>query len=126
MMVVAKANMKISDIITEDIKLRKSAVKSVPGMKTWPDLDNGNVPYLQYRFGIVVAGSPDNIVDSVGPVAGQLTTISYTDVEDEKLDAAARSMGVTPQNRSNKSSKEVDSVNRTSPVAKRKKNKYGV
>jgi hypothetical protein len=118
--------MKISDIITEDIKLRKSAVKSVPGMKTWPDLDNGNVPYLQYRFGIVVAGSPDNIVDSVGPVAGQLTTISYTDVEDEKLDAAARSMGVTPQNRSNKSSKEVDSVNRTSPVAKRKKNKYGV
>lgn len=117
--------MKINEIITEG-ELRKSAKRALPGLKLWPDLDNGNVPYLQYRFGIALAGSPHRDMETHGPVAGQLVTTSYTDADEEIINGASKIMGVKPQNKTDMKSNELSVVNKNSPVAKRKKNKYGV
>lgn len=113
--------MKITEIIVEGVpsKLRKSTMASTPGMQTWPELDNGNVPYLQYRFGIAMAGSPDMEVTNHGPVGGNLTTIAFSSADQEILDGAAKIMGVIPKNRSSKKSIEVASVYKQSPVQAR-------
>lgn len=117
--------MKINEIITEG-ELKQSAKRALPGLKLWPDLDNGNVPYLQYRFGIALAGSPDLSTPPVGPVAGQLVTTSYTDAEEEIIAGAAKEMGVKPVKKTDMKSNELENVNKVSPVAPKKKNKYGV
>lgn len=93
-----------------------SASKASTGMKNFPDLDNGNVPYLQYRFGLALAAAPDIANDTIGAVGGHLFTLSYTDVDEDKVQAAAKNMGVRAMPRSGRKSSEVDSVNKVSPV----------
>lgn len=118
---VGLGNMKINEIVLESSAnpLRKTTQASTPGLQTWSDLDNGNVPYLQYRFGLAAAGSPDVDISNHGPIGGQLTTVAYSDADQEILDGAARIMGVTPVSRSNKKSQEVDSVQKNSPIKPR-------
>lgn len=113
--------MKINEIVVESMAapLRKTTQASTPGMQTWPDLDNGNVPYLQYRMGVAMAGAPDIDSPNNGPVAGQLTTIAYSSAEQDIIDGAAKIMGVTPVNRSSKKSREVNTIQTTSPVKAR-------
>lgn len=112
--------MKISEIVIESRSaLRKTTQKSTPGMQTWPDLDNGNVPYLQYRMGLAMAVAPNTKLHNEGPIGGQFTTIAYSDADQEILDGAAKIMNITPVNRSSKRSTELDSTNKTSPVTAR-------
>ena len=111
--------MKINEIIVEDRAiLAKGIQKSTPGLQTWPALDNGNVPYLQYRMGLALAIAPNSTIHSEGPIGGQFTTIAYTDADQEILDNAAKIMGIKPVNRSSKRSEELDSVTKTSPTRK--------
>jgi hypothetical protein len=112
--------MKINEIVAESksAPLRQSTQKSTPGLQTWPDLDNGNVPYLQYRMGLAMAIAPGDEAYNHGPIGGQFTTIAYTDADQEILDNAAKIMGIKPVNRSSKRSEELDSVTKTSPTRK--------
>jgi|688.fasta_scaffold878206_2 hypothetical protein len=119
--------MKINEIVTE-AKLRKGARRAIPGLESYPGLDNNNNPYLAYRFGIELAGSPnsDRDVDDQGGWGSEFATIAYTEGEREIIDHAKKKFGIPTKKQSNKKSSELDKVNKTSPVAQRKKNKYGV
>lgn len=119
--------MKINEIIVEARgQLRKAAQLATPDMESWPALDNNNNPYLAYRFGVALAGSPDQTMDQEAAIGSQLTTIGYTEADRKITAAAAKVMGVKSRKQSSKGSTELPKVNKTSPVATKKKNKYGV
>lgn len=119
--------MKINEIVQESrAKIRKGVENSLSNVTSYPYLDNNNHPYLAYRFGIALAKSPNPISDHEGPIGSEFTTIGYSDADQEIIDKARKEFGITPRKHSTKGSVENDSVNRTSPVAKPKRNKYGV
>lgn len=107
--------MKIKEIFAES-KLRKGSQRSTPDMQTWPALNNNNSPYLAYRFGVALAGSPDFAMDPHGPIGGDFTTIGYTDADKKILDGAAKIMGVSGSQQTSQGSKELEVVNTTSPT----------
>jgi len=107
--------MKVNEIVAEG-KLRKGAQDATPDMQTWPALNNNNSPYAAYRFGMALAGSPDFGMDRHGPIGGDFTTIGYTDADKEILAVAAKIMGVKATQQTTDDSKELDSVNKSSPT----------
>ena len=117
--------MKISEIITE-AKLRKGAQNAIPDLESYPRLDNNNNPYLAYRFGMELAGSPDVDVDQQAGFGSEFATIGYSDADNEIIAHARKKFGLKSKKQSGRRSKELPSVNTTSPTAKRKKNKYGI
>lgn len=112
--------MKITEIINEAKKFRKAFHDASPDTETYRDLDNNNSPYLAYRFGIALAGAPDEKMDREGPVGGQFTTIGYSDADREILDGAKKLMGIKGSKQSSKGSKELNSTHAISPVRQRK------
>jgi hypothetical protein len=84
---------------------------------------------MNYRMGIALAGAPDypTKMEADNWIGGDPLLSTYTDVEMEMINKAAAQVGAgVPQKWSSKRSEEVPSVNKTSIVAKKKKNKYGV
>ena len=118
---------EMQSIVLREEKLRKGVRDAAPGMTSWPSLDNNNNPYHAYRFGISLAGSPDNHVEKDGPVGGNFITMAYTDGDELILKSAAKKMGISSKSMSSsKKSCELPDINKSSPVAKVKRNKYGV
>lgn len=117
--------MKINEIVNE-AKLRKGTRNGLSNIQSYPKLDNNANPYLAYRFGMELAGSPDRDMDQRGPIGSEFTTIGYSDADQEIIDHAAKKFGLKRKTHGGKGSVELDKVNTTSPVAKPKKNKYGV
>lgn len=122
--------MRAKEFITErSVKPIKRSVKgSVSNLRKNPALDNNNHPYLAYRFGVALAASPElDDMYNEGPLGSSFITADYTDGDTEIRKAAEKKMGVKSQAVSGKGSEELkDIVNTTSPVAKPKRNKYGV
>jgi hypothetical protein len=116
--------MKINEIISEG-KLRKAAELALPNLRKYDNLDNSS-PYHAYRFGIALAGAPAMGTDKDGPIGQKMVTIGYTEADDDITQAAAKLIGATSTQISTNGSKELPWVNKESPVAKPKKNKYGV
>lgn len=106
--------------------LRKSAKASISGLRKNPALDNNNHPYLAYRMGIAMAGSPDYPMDKSGPLGSSFVTTDYTEADTKIRNGAEKIMGVRSSEVTGKGSVEMDLVNRQSVVAKPKRNKYGV
>lgn len=107
-------------------KLRKGSSDALPGMNSWPALNNNNNPYNAYRFGIAMAGAPESKTDKHGPNGGDFITMSYTDGDDKILKAAAKQMGIKSSSVASKKSTESTDVHKTSSVAKIKRNRYGI
>jgi hypothetical protein len=85
--------------------------------------------YLGWRMGIALAGAPDYPTKMAADnwIGGDPLLSTYTDVEMEMVKAAAKAVGGgVPQNWSGKRSQELPDTQKTSPVAKPKRNKYGV
>lgn len=121
--------MKIREILAESPKsdqLRKSAKDAIPNLATYSQLDNNNHPYLSYRFGVALAGSPDGDMAQQGPIGSQFVMSDYTDGDNKIRQGAEKVMGMKHKQVTTKKSKEMDFINKTSPVAGKKKNKYGV
>ena len=121
--------MKINEIIVEanDRKpLRTATVNSLSNIHSYPNLDNTTNPYLAYRFGVALAKSPNEVDHIRGPIGTEFTTVGYSDADQEIIDHARKEFGIPVRKHSTKGSVETDKVNNTSPVAARKKNKYGV
>ena len=121
--------MKVNEIIVEVKdrgKLRKGACNSLSNVQSYPYLDNNSHPYVAYRFGVALAPSPRDVTQKQGPIGSEFTTIGYSDVDQEIIDHARKEFGLPVRKHSGKGSVEMDSVNKSSPVAKPKKNKYGV
>lgn len=119
--------MKINEIISEAKgKFRKGAEYALSNVQSYPYLDNNNHPYLAYRFGMALATSPNTVNHTEGPIGSEFTTIAYSDADKEIIDAAQSQFGIDKRVLSTQGSKEIPTVSVNSPVAKRKKNKYGV
>lgn len=121
--------MKINEIVTEAKekgKVRKATRNSVSNLHSYPYLDNNAHPYVAYRFGVALARSPRDVTAKQGPIGSEFTTIGYSDADQEIIDHTCKEFGLPVRKHSTKGSVELDKVNKTSPVANTKKNKYGV
>lgn len=119
--------MRAKEFISETTKpLRKSAKASISSLRKNASLDNNNNPYLAYRMGIAMAGSPDETMDQRGPLGSNFVTVDYTDGDASIRRGAEKVMGVKSQEVSGKGSAEMDLVYKHSPVAAVKRNKYGI
>ena len=116
---------KFDDSVTSAIK----GALSLPGISI--NKSNGN-PYQGYRFGLALAGShsdPSKTVDTpaAGAMAGDPLLTVYTQEEYEMVANAAKQVLAGPIKKlSSMASQEKTDTYKTSPVAKPKKNRYGV
>ena len=106
-------NMKINEIVVESL-LRKSADQAASNLSNWPGTYND--PYKAYRFGVAMAGAPDNFTPAEGPIGPNLTTIGYSDADQEMIDMAAKELGLAQSKTTGKGSEEPTMVNKKSPV----------
>lgn len=126
--------MKINEIISEGLskpKLTKRQQQSMPGANTFHDKSKANSDYVAYRLGMAVAGTDgltDPDIDSESWFGKDKTAHPYTTVEQEMLKRAYKAAGASYKdlNHGDLRSLELDTVNKTSPVVKKKPNRYGV
>ncbi len=108
-------------------KEKKAAMKNA---STLPGLNQSTgSAYKNYRMGIALAGAPTfpTKIEADNWIGGDPLLSAYTDEEFEMIKAAALQVGAGAiQNWSGNRSQEVADVNKVSPVAKPKRNKYGV
>jgi hypothetical protein len=134
--------MKINEIITEDLDPSSDVnnenlqTKTPPkhhtgpirNATTYPDqnMSTGSA-YMNYRFGVALAGAPDFPADAEPWVGGDPLLVPFTDEEMRMMDVAAKLVGdKSKRTHSSSKSRELDDTNKTSVVNKPKKNKYGV
>ena len=122
------SNSKVGKGGTKNIDIEKKA--AMRGALTIPGLNQSTgSAYKNYRMSIALAGAPNypTKMEADNWIGGDPLLSTYTDEEFEMVAAAAKQVGAgTIQNWSGNRSQEVADVNKTSPVAKAKKNKYGV
>lgn len=131
--------MRFSEIITEASKPKDYGIpaaidpdveKTIPGTFIVPELRNTD-PYMQYRMGLAFAvaqasKSREVKFDQETIWAENLITTAYAEEEQETIKTAAKLMGVDVVQVTSTKSQEIDGINKNSPVAKPKPNKYGV
>lgn len=109
-----------TDVPANSGKLPKSVVAAVKGAISMPDISQtkqGGSPYTQWRFGIAMAGAPDYPTEPAGAFAGDPLLATYTDVDLDIINAAARNVGAGRVTKlTDNRSTEADWVNRQSPV----------
>ena len=135
--------MKINEIVNEGTttaqgthakgdtqKIGIEAKAALQNAQTHPNLNQSTgSAYLNYRMGIALAGAPDYPTKMAADtwIGGDPLISTYTEVEQDIVNAAAAQVGAGRAEKwSNKRSEEVPGINKTSIVAKKKKNKYGV
>lgn len=131
--------MRINEIISESFtpkshgtakKIPNSIKNNMPGVFVQQQLRNTDA-YMQYRYGMAVATARaveqgEVTFSDESPFAENLTQVIYADADEETIKLASKLFGVEPTQLTNKKSKESDTINKSSPVPKKKKNKYGV
>ena len=109
-----------ADVPAQAHKLPKSQQSAIKGALSMPDISHnkqGGSPMTQWRFGIAMAGAPDYPTEPAGAFAGDPIIGTYTDVEMEIANAAAKSVGAGKVNKlTDNRSTEADWVQKTSPV----------
>ena len=125
--------MRAREFISEvrQAKMTKRQNQSTRGVHTFRDAEKANSDYTMYRLGLAVAmsnGKDPIDIDPKSWIGKNKATFPYTQEEVEMLKQSYKAVGADYQdvNHGDIDSKELDSINRTSPVAKPKKNKYGV
>ena len=110
-------------------RLSKEAEAAIPGASSSGVPDAGTGPsnyYHKYRVGIAMASSPDTGgVSNIGPTSDDMVTVGYTPADREIADRAYAAMGYKKKKITGDKSREHD-AHTVSPVAKPKKNRYGV
>lgn len=109
-----------SDHPADGKKFAPGQMDAIKGAISMPDISmnksNGS-PYLQWRFGIAMAGAPDYPTPPVGPMAGDPLLATYTDAELEIINVAAKSVGAGRIKKlSSNRSTELSNTNKTSPL----------
>lgn len=95
---------------------RHDAMGALPDAHAWPDLDNSS-GYLAYRFGVAMAGMPDQKMDVAGPTGLKMVTIGYTQADRDIIDATQGLVGTPKVRISPGGSQEMPDVSKVSPVA---------
>lgn len=131
--------MRAKEFIFENGKgsIQDDVAAAIPGTYVIPALPNQD-PYKQYRFGVAMANARANKdkddqrdpnFRAQSPWGENAIVVSYSGTTQEIIDDALEQVGlsssdkkmITPQG-----SNETTTVNAQSPVAKPKRNKYGV
>jgi hypothetical protein len=111
-------------------KVRDRASDALPGVYVQRQLRNTDT-YMQYRMGLALAAAR---ADAAGLVkfnqesswAENFINVMWADEDEETIMLASKLMGVTPSAITDKKSREPKSTEISSPVAKPKRNRYGV
>ena len=110
----------------DDVSAAIKGAVSMPAISM--NKSNGS-SYLQYRFGLAMAGAPDYPTKAAGAFSGDPLLSTYTDAEIDIINAAAKMVGAGPVKKlSSNRSEELSNTNKISPVpfnsgAKRKRSK---
>lgn len=124
--------MKIKEIIVEsEGELKDRARLATRGLNKFADGKRWNSDYTLYRLGLAVActdGKTMPEVDEESWIGKWKLTAPYSQEEQEMLNMAYATVGAKVEdiNHGDLRSQEGKTINKTSPVAKPKKNKYGV
>ena len=114
--------MRASEFITErQLTQRKSDTLSTTfHFPTMPSAD----AYRAYRFGVAMADHTMTYAE--GPASNDAVIVAYTPEEEEIIQAGTRQTGHKGRILANRGSEEPGSTDTQSPVAKPKRNRYGV
>ena len=108
------------DVPAQAHKMPKSQRTAMKGVLSMPDISHnkqGGSPMAQWRFGIALAGAPDYPTEAAGAFAGDPIVTTYSDVELEMVNAAAKQVGAGRVNKlTDNRSTEADWVQKTSPI----------
>lgn len=110
---VAEAEKKFSD--------RKGSVMSYT--KSFPDMPSSD-PYQIYRFSLALADHTNP--PAVGPTKQLATIVAYTREEEDIIKGAEKNTGHYGDVEADRGSHEPRKTYTTSPVARAKRNRYGV
>jgi len=99
---------------------------AIPNLTRYDQLNNSD-SYASYRFGVALAPSPDfTNMDRKSAIANSFAMVDYTEADAKIRRGAEKTMGVKSNSSTGKGSIETNDVNKISPVAKLKRNKYGI
>jgi hypothetical protein len=125
--------MKINEVIVEATvgKLTKRQQQSTRGLNKFTDGDRWNGDYTQYRLGLAVASTDGKTVpdtDKESWVGKWKVAAPYSQADQDMLERAYEAVGAKHEdlNHGDMRSQELEGTNKSSPVAAKKKNKYGV
>ena len=124
--------MKINEVIAESVgKLSKRQQQPTRGLNKFTDGDRWNGDYTLYRLGLAVASTDGKSVpdtDKESWVGKWKVAAPYSQVDQDMLEKAYQAVGANYEdvNNGDMRSQELESTNKASPVAVKKKNKYGV
>lgn len=125
--------MRAKEFITEHGGMKKIDKTQKAAMKnamTFPSMNQSTgSAYMNYRMGIALAGAPDypTKMEADNWIGGDPLLSTYTEEEMEIVNAASAAVGGGKgQNWSGKRSQELSDTQKTSPINKPKKNRYGV
>jgi hypothetical protein len=131
--------MRAKEFINENFKAKTHgsskgvsarADATLPGVFTQQQLRNTD-PYMQYRMGMAVASARAHAAGEVefeqeSAFGENLVQVMYAPEDEETIMLASTLMGITPTRITDNASREPNSTGTASPVAKPKRNKYGV
>ena len=111
-------------------KVSASKDSNLPGVFVQHQLRNTD-PYMQYRMGVATATARavkagDVNFDQESSWAENLVQVMYAPEDEETIMLASKLMGVKPTKITDNASHELEGTIVQSPVAKPKRNKYGV
>jgi len=118
--------MRLRELINEktDKKLGKNVRQSHPHAKQYDDIDQY---YGMYRFGIAMAGAPGESINKAGPAKDVPTVWLYSKGDEDIVNKAEKNQGIKGKNVVKKGhSDELKDINKVSPIANPKRNKYGI
>lgn len=124
--------MKIKDIITEQKGVLKDRQRrATRGLNKFTDGKKWNSDYTLYRLGLALAATDGKTmppVDDESWIGKWKLTAPYSKEEQDMLNLAYKEIDAAHEDMNNGDlrSQEPLTVNKNSPVAKPKKNKYGV
>lgn len=108
-------------IVERSFPKRKSDAMSATYV--FPTMPSANA-YAIYRFGLAMADHTLN--HAYGPTGNSAVIVAYTSEEEEIIQGGTRQTGHKGQMVADRGSHEPNSTDTTSPVAKTKRNRYGV
>lgn len=124
--------MKIHEVIYESNgKLKDRQRLATRGLNKFSDGKKWNGDYTLYRLGLALAstdGKQMPNVDEESWIGKWKLAAPYTKAEQDMLNLAYKTVGANVQdiNHGDLKSQEGPTINKSSPVASKKKNKYGV
>ena len=112
--------LRFGEFITEGgtAKMHPKHKAAIRNATTFPNQNmNSGSLYLNYRMGIALAGAPDYPTEPAGALAGDPLLATYSDVELEMVNAAAKMVGAGKVTKlTDNRSTEHEKVNKTSPI----------